>query len=134
MQETLELTDSFKTGSATFIPWKVILSKTGLFNKPVGWYYGGFYIPLIGSFIYDFGVFFGFVISLFLFFSLYYISIYMLKKQRSLNWLVMFNYVGFVIIFSTVLPSIDIMMSPILIISFTIILPIISFLSKLTLR
>jgi hypothetical protein len=129
--ETLNLEKSSKYGTSIFIPWKVILSKTKLFSPPQGWYYGGFYVPLLGSFVYEFGWFFGFLTASIFLMTIYLWGSIKLSKLPSIKSLTLFNYFGSIIIFSFVLPSVDIMMSPILFLALFVLYPVLNKLAKL---
>lgn len=134
MEESLNLPNKFRVGDSTFVGWKNILSKTKLVDKPIEWYFSGFYIPLLGVFLYKYGTFFGFFYCLSFLFFLYIIPKYNLIKRPSFDWFVLYNYSSFVILFSTVLPSSEIMMSPIFILGFLFLYPIIKYISRFRLK
>lgn len=131
--ETLELKEKDKYGTSTFIPWKVILSKARIISPPVGWYYGGYYVPLVGAFIYEYGIFVGFLIALLFLSVLNVWGSIKLSSSPSLKSLTLYNYLGSLIIFSVVLPAVDIMMSPILFLALFVIYPIISTFARIKL-
>ncbi len=134
LQKSIDLPKSFKFGDSTFTTWKTLLSKTKLVDRPEIWYYSGYYIPLIGIFIYSYGLFFGLIFTFILLFLISYISMLFMKNGKSFNSFFWFNISGFIIIFSSILPSTDVLMLPMIVISMFSIFPLCEFISRFSLK
>ena len=127
---SLDLNENLKKGDSTFISWKTILSKTGLIKKPEKWFYSGFYIPLIGTYIYSYGLFFGIMFFLLFMWTIFIIIGNLIRKSHSFINLFLFNLGSFVLIFSVMLPSTEVLMIPIICITLVFIYPIFKFISR----
>ena len=134
LQLSLDLNENFKKGDSTFISWKTILSKTGLIKKPEKWFYSGFYIPLIGTYIYSYGLFFGIMFFLLFMWTIFIILGNLIRKSHSFINLVLFNLGSFILIFSIMLPSTEVLMIPIICITLIFIYPILKFISRFRLK
>ncbi|MDA7523752.1 hypothetical protein N8629_04695 [Akkermansiaceae bacterium] len=131
LDNSLKMPNRLKTGDSTFVTWRTILSKTGVFEQPRPWTYSGFYIPLVGCFIYSLGYFFGVLSYILFILTFVYFSSFYLKKRPSLLSFFIFCTASYVLVISVFLPSTDVLMVPMMCIGVGFIYPMIRWISKL---
>lgn len=134
LQKTMDLPENFKKGDAVFVGWKTIFAKTNLIRSPESWYYGGFYIPFVGVFIYEFGNFLGFIMCLCFITIVSMITSLGLKITKKFMWFFWFNLTNFIVVFSLILPTTDILMMPMIVISMFTIYPVLQIFTRLRFR